>query len=467
MKFQDEGTKLRKRYGEMQVSSRDSSRSLTPSESDRSATSTPISQGKSSEQTLEIQRPSSSISPFHFTTVASPNLAQTQLLSCFSISAFPPSDLAPEMRFHTNWLGYVSQYMGNGKAIDWALRAVACSHFGRQRRDDSMIVYGQQTYTQALRCLHEAIRDPARSHTSDTISATMLLSFYELVSCTEKNSWIKHAGGAGQLIQARGPKSFLHGFDRAIFLVFRASIIIEAYESGKECFLDTPEWHELSRNIHEDLGHRNVTIRHAEPFFRVLVAGPGLLKESREVEVHLATGRTDLVGPVKARAHDHRSKLQKGYAALYGALTDTGQAPTEVASATADPIFPTVLDFPNMFVSSIITSYYNCLLVTNLIMIDLDESNEAVYRAENILCAREICKSVEYMATSSFIGPFFMIFALRLAFMVIDGQEEKIWIKEWLDRLGESVSVAKVLVDPRESRIMEDEAGWDLWEKLR
>ena len=43
--------------------------------------------------------------------------------------------------------------------------------------------------------------------------------------CTEKTSWIKHAGGAGRLMQIRGAHRHKEGFDYTMFLGFRALLV--------------------------------------------------------------------------------------------------------------------------------------------------------------------------------------------------------------------------------------------------
>lgn len=42
---------------------------------------------------------------------------------------------------------------------------------------------------------------------------------------TEKTSWIRHAGGAGRLMQIRGAHRHREGFDHVMFLGFRGIIV--------------------------------------------------------------------------------------------------------------------------------------------------------------------------------------------------------------------------------------------------
>ena len=69
------------------------------------------------------------------------------------------------------------------------------------------------------------------------------------------------------------------------------------------------------------------------------------------------------------------------------------------------------------------------------------------YLAENIHYAREACRSVESMATSAFLGPLFLIFALRGAMRTLRAPEEKAWIMKKLDGISKIFSMAKTEAD--------------------
>ncbi len=66
-----------------------------------------------------------------------------------------------------------------------------------------------------------------------------------------------------------------------------------------------------------------------------------------------------------------------------------------------------------------------------------------LYVEENIHYAREICRSVEDLHTSAFIGPMFLIFALRAAIRTLRSQEEKAWIMEKFEVISKSFGIAK------------------------
>lgn len=66
-----------------------------------------------------------------------------------------------------------------------------------------------------------------------------------------------------------------------------------------------------------------------------------------------------------------------------------------------------------------------------------------MYVEENIHYARETCRSVENLHTAAFIGPMFLVFALRAAIRTLRSQEEKAWIMEKLELISKSFGIAK------------------------
>ena len=77
-----------------------------------------------------------------------------------------------------------------------------------------------------------------------------------------------------------------------------------------------------------------------------------------------------------------------------------------------------------------------------------------LYVEENIHYARETCRSVEFLHTSAFIGPMFLVFSLRAAIRTLRSQEEKAWIMEKLEVISKSFGIAKT-----EAEIYREESG--------
>lgn len=66
-----------------------------------------------------------------------------------------------------------------------------------------------------------------------------------------------------------------------------------------------------------------------------------------------------------------------------------------------------------------------------------------MYMAENKHCAHQICKSVECISTSAFMGPIFLIFSLKTIGRMLDNPQEKEWILRKMALLGQTWGIAK------------------------
>lgn len=382
-------------------------------------------------------------------------------------------------------------------------------------------------YGRALLKLNKALQDDVEGLSSDTLSATVLLSFYELLTCTEKHSWVRHAGGAGNLMRLRGPDRHRTGIDSAVFLACRYTLIIEAFQGRKPCFLATPQWKQLSRDLAEQAEQQSPFNTAREDYFQEISALPGFAVEA--VDFMSSGGRdTSALRDLIRQGHRHRSSTKTVQARLTETLRDAGQEPTLTASSVDDKLFPTVYQYPSNLVASYYCGHWSLLIMLNIILIGLEAkllelsspelpdasgpsrqqrqpgqreltpgvntsaapsnqpgrnlpllwlltentrrgtspvstavspsefptmsandttSRRQMYLAENILCARETCKSVEGMSMSMFLGPLFLVFALRNAMRVLTEKEEETWIINKLEMISKTFGIAKIEVE--------------------
>ncbi|KAL7936540.1 hypothetical protein V8C35DRAFT_295778 [Trichoderma chlorosporum] len=111
--------------------------------------------------------------------------------------------------------------------------------------DDGMILCH---YAKALKEIQKAIDDEGLRASQETLYATELLGFFELLSPQpEINSWICHVGGAARLIQLRGPDKFETDFELALFMAHIGPIVTEAFLNNKLCFLTEEPWKRVLR----------------------------------------------------------------------------------------------------------------------------------------------------------------------------------------------------------------------------
>jgi Fungal specific transcription factor domain len=384
----------------------------------------------------------------------SPQLETSQLFQSFTDSITPGSStVAPVFRYHGKWLSRLPPMMGNFPLLDTAIRAVTLAHLGMQAQSPMIMRESNPYYGRALHLLNKALLDEKQGLASETLSATILLSFYEMFSSDKNESWVKHAGGAGVLMRIRGASRHRYGFDREMFLAYRHALIIESFEQDKPCFLDEPDWRQVAADIHEDIrasgvvGTGNQIFDLSEEFYREMTKIPSMCYDSRRLPMLSKVGggeHEDIKADIKRRAKEHRTNLKSIHARFSAILRMIGQAPNR--RMTNDPVIATRIDYFNIFVASTHTGYWTILMIVNAILRELDkDSNDApFYKMENREAALDCCRSTDYMETSSFLGPFFVIFALRLSWNWLEQREEKLWVVERLRRIGErNMSMAK------------------------
>ena len=531
-------------------------------------------------------------------SLLSPSAYQAQLLSAFmntiSSATGPINSPGPAFHGHGVWLSEIANRSDISPTLVWAIRTISLSHLGRVIQDRGVIEHSRRFYGKTLSRLSKALQDPVEGLSSDTLSATVLLSFYELLTCTERHSWIRHAGGAGNLIRIRGPERHRTGFDRTVFLACRINIIMEALQVGKPCFLDLPPWRKLCRSIREeDLGMQTPFHFAKEDIFQEIVKFPGYIHET----VMYMSRKGDDISVLEHfidQGTTHRSNYKACQARLMVALESSGSEPTKAASSSNDRLFPVVYRFPDIVIASLCCGYWSMLSILNITLIGLEArisdlqtqqhqqesvpryatnfltrpyaqytrpnkspatasrslphraspqrtprqgneefgsrtqdvrrgsmsplpsqspqnipkpggvgtqrrwnaadtaqyqtptgpqlgvrqhhtssksgeiwsavsdtqrspspsfattevgSRRSKYLAENIINSREICKAVEFMTSSTFMAPLFLVFGLRVAIRILDKEEEKTWIMNKLLNISKSFGLAKTEAD--------------------
>ena len=385
----------------------------------------------------------------------SPGLAQEQLLSFFQSSLTPKNQLVsvPQpFRAHGRWLSYLPKLTGRNYLLDTAVRAVSLAHMGRLYGSEVFLNESRPYYGKAIRLLNSAISDQDKGMASETLSATMLLSFYEMFTSNSNDSWIKHAGGAGALMKMRGPQRHRYGFDREIFVACRHNVIIEAFHTDEPCFLNEPDWIQVSRDIYNDLieGVENedtLELFHlAETFYEEMLAIPALLFKAKNFRTAYKQEKGDFPSSQQFRQElirrvvISRSNLKAFYARFEGCLMNLNYGWTSYVSD--DPLITRFYTFPNVFVASTCTGYWTVLVIINFMLIELQRAaspgKENLYKIENKEFALEICRSTPYMLTSSFLGPFFCIFGLRVCLIAMETGEEREWVVSKLFEIGET-----------------------------
>ncbi|KAF6218015.1 hypothetical protein HO133_006427 [Letharia lupina] len=312
-------------------------------------------------------------------SILSPTAYQSQLLSLFlgTVVSDNPVHIAPTFNCHSIWLAQMASRTEVSSTLNHAIRAISLSFLGRQTRDKNLVQNSRLIYGKTLLKLNKSLQDPTEGLDSDTLSATVLLTFYELLNCTEHNSWVRHAGGAAHLMQLRGVARHRTEFDKAVFLACRYSIVLESYHTGKPCFLSLAPWRKLSQEIHDSSASKSAFEDAREAFFQEIVQQPGYVMDA----VHyMASGGRDrsVLQDLVRRGHMHRSNHKAIHKKCVEALTEAGQEPTEVPSSVDDKVFPTVYQYHGILVASFFCCYWTLLKVLNIALIGLEAKLSAM-----------------------------------------------------------------------------------------
>ena len=381
--------------------------------------------------------------------IFSPHLMQEQLLDTFSsaLSSNSVLRLPRQMRNHQNWLAQLPARFGSN-LLDTAIRAVSLIHLGRSRQSHDLVQESRQFYGNALQLLNKALSNDMDGMSTDTLSATVLLSFYEMFASNSNQAWVRHSGGAGLLMRIRGPTRHLNGLDRDVYLAYRHTIVIDAFMRDEACFLAEPAWLEMAHKVHEDLRATGVPEERmeifdlAEDFYLEHVHIPRTIRDARfmdkakramspeEFDVHRES--------VLARAQLHRANLKSINLRFRANLKRMGLQ--TLVLDTRDPIVPKQYVFANVFVASTHTGHWTIMLMLNLVLKSMEKDfapeKNALYVMENREMCGEICRTTPFMMTSSFLGPFFVIFALRLCLMILEPGQERTWVVAKLREIG-------------------------------
>lgn len=382
--------------------------------------------------------------------IHAPDLVQKQLVTKFRQSLFPDNGSVPQVfQNHARWLSFLPPLTGTNPLLDAAVRAVTLVHIGRLNNSEPFIMESRPFYGQSLKLLNAALKDRNGGMSNETLCAVILLSFYEMFASDNNDSWIRHAGGVSALMRARGPQRHRHGFDREIFLAYRYTLIIESFQQDVPCFLAEPGWLKLSQQIHEELKEsgaaraRIEVFDMAEEYYASMVKLPEICAQARA----LWKARQEGTPPPHSRAQvidalvQSRAHFKATFARFEEALQKAGAAPTIKINHT-DPLLGIEYEFMNTFVSATYTGYWTVMVVLDLCLSGMhadDQDMVKLYQSESEHCALNICRCSAFMLTSSFLGPFFLIFGLRVALLAFEEADkpESNWIMRKLFEIGD------------------------------
>ncbi|KAL4882204.1 hypothetical protein BJY04DRAFT_217529 [Aspergillus karnatakaensis] len=146
------------------------------------------------------------------------------------------------------WIDAIHDLHISETVLRKSLLALAVSVIGRKENSRYLKEEGGRLYTNALRSLSSALRDPQRATSDAVLGAIRLLGVYETMlgqnngDMKQIKSWQAHNVGDVALICARSPYSFTSGHAHELFADGRSNLTMSYIRQRKKCFLADLEW---------------------------------------------------------------------------------------------------------------------------------------------------------------------------------------------------------------------------------
>jgi hypothetical protein len=149
------------------------------------------------------------------------------------------------------WISTVRDMAEEGGYLRVALQACAFVGLGWIRDDLALVQHGAQLYTQALRQINEALRDPVEARSDVALGCCRVLSLFEmfrrssslpLSDKNQVNDWQSHVEGSCQLIELRGFEKHANGRGLALYDGVRMTAVISGIARRKPNAVTESTW---------------------------------------------------------------------------------------------------------------------------------------------------------------------------------------------------------------------------------
>lgn len=247
---------------------------------------------KQSQSTTPPTQPPDSIDERILPSLVAQSMGKQQpvVFGSFVLTAFTRWFGLNRYRVHVPWTEYIAQHGGQSPAFDAAIFCLNAIFMGQKHSNTTLKRSSREVYSNALRLFGGRIRNADAMKSTESVSITIALSLFEAYSRTNPDSWAHHAAGTALLMEHRGPKAHLTGFDRCLYLSFRSFLVAEAFVSGKRCIFELPEWQQHIDQVRmEDMASPRVDgpialfIDLQDRIFKEVVKVPGLLVQARQL----------------------------------------------------------------------------------------------------------------------------------------------------------------------------------------
>ncbi|KAH8670232.1 hypothetical protein BGZ60DRAFT_486323 [Tricladium varicosporioides] len=167
-----------------------------------------------------------------------------QQAACFFLSNFV---LLPEQGVLRGYLEFMIPHLTDERpnpAFLSAFSAVALAALGTRPNSKALLPKADITYVKALKKINTTLRDPKMASEDSTLTAVLLLSFFEQLTAPRLNpeAWSSHVDGAVALLKARGPDAFQSNTGREVWNTVRAMMAIQCIANSRKVDLGVEWW---------------------------------------------------------------------------------------------------------------------------------------------------------------------------------------------------------------------------------
>ena len=331
-----------------------------------------------------------------------------------------------DLNGHREWISICLAESNQLPTASLAIRCLAAGFFGRRHHQEGITAFAGQGYGQALRSLHNLLRQPDGAQSHDAIAATTALNMYEYVNPTTGRAWIKHARGVARLMEFQGPERFKHYPARLILEVNKPVLCAEALTNRKRLFLENKEW----QSIYDPYQPR---ASHIMRLWDLVATMPGITEDILSLENKTSVGilTTEECDDNIAKLDSLKIEMKAWYASW---TEDLGQKRYEVPAScgsgiTSDakgPLFTTLLHY-EFLESANVFVLHDAVMIAILEwtqkIVDLSQGKIHIFGEipEARYYAYNICRSIDYHLQTQNIegGAFYIIMPARSAYLAL------------------------------------------------
>ncbi|KAI9794103.1 MAG: hypothetical protein M1833_000468 [Piccolia ochrophora] len=231
-----------------------------------------------------------------------PSNSMTKLVSALVNKIDPTADIRYQLVWNFGgYLADIPRRLGTNPVLDAASDALVSAHTnycssGHPRAGCELLA----KYSHALNVLRDALDDPVKAHSSETLCAIMLLMIVQVLTNPSKGFAASHGEGATQILKSRGSSGPCDEFEKKLLLTLRGPVVFEALLNDNIRFSQR-EWKHL---VESGLKSDNIEA----DWFRYLARLPDLMHRCRRALYHphmiLDTSLSDLVFETESLLED-------------------------------------------------------------------------------------------------------------------------------------------------------------------